>query len=168
MWKTVNECDLYEVSDSGQVRRKDSGHILKGKVNHGFLSVKFTFPDGIQRRFRVHRLVAEHFLPEPKPNENEVNHKDGNKLNNCVDNLEWVSHRDNILHYYQKLKKEKKARKNNGQKVPVIQFDLNGNEIARYESVSEASRATGIKIGAISYVINGRFTHTGDFTWKRQ
>lgn len=168
MWKTVNECDLYEVSDLGQVRRKDSGHILKGCITHGYHSVKFTFPDGIQRRFRVHRLVAEHFLPTPHANENEVNHKDGNKLNNCVDNLEWVSHRDNILHYYQQLQKEKKARKNNGKKVPVIQFDLNGNELARYDSVSEASRVTGIKIGAISYVINGRFTHTGDFTWKRQ
>lgn len=168
MWKTVKECDLYEVSDKGQVRRKDSGHILQGCVVHGYHSVKFTYPDGQQKRFRVHRLVAEHFLPTPLSNQNEVNHKDGNKLNNCVENLEWVSHRENILHYYQKLRKEKKTKKNNGQKVPVIQCDLQGNEIARYTSVSEASRATGIKIGAISYVINGRFSHTGEYTWKRQ
>lgn len=168
IWKTVNECNLYEVSNTGLVRRIETKRILKGCITSGYRSVKFTFPDGKQRRFYVHRLVAEHFLPPQGNKDLVVNHKDGDKLNNNVENLEWVSQRENILHYYQKLKKEKSERRNNGKKVPVIQYDLDGNELARYESLSEASRQTGIKIGAISYVLNGRATHTGPYYWKRQ
>lgn len=168
IWKTTNECSLYEVSDTGLVRRIETKRVLKGCVTSGYRSVKFTFPDGKQQRFYVHRLVAEHFLAEFWQEGLVVNHKDGDKLNNDVSNLEWVSQKENILHYYQNLQKEKKERKNNGKKVPVIQYDLNGNELACYESVSEASRQTGIKIGAISYVLNGRSTHTGPFYWKRQ
>lgn len=168
IWKTVNECDLYEISNTGLVRRIESKRILKGCITSGYRSVKFTFPNGKQQRFYVHRLVAKHFLMDSWKEGLVVNHKDGDKLNNNVSNLEWVSQRDNTLHYYQKLRKEKKKRRNNGKKVPVIQYDLDGNELARYESVSEASRQTGIRIGAISYVLNGRSTHTGSYYWKRQ
>lgn len=140
IWKTVNECDLYEVSDTGLVRRIESKRVLKGCITSGYRSVKFTFLDGKQQRFYVHRLVAEHFLTDSWKEGLVVNHKDGDKLNNNVNNLEWVSQRANTLHYYQNLQKEKKERKNNGKKVPVIQYDLEGNELARYESVSEASR----------------------------
>lgn len=167
MWKIVQECNLYEVSETGLVRRVDNKHELKGCITSGYRSVKFTFIDGHQQRFYVHRLVAEHFIREPRDGE-VVNHKDGNKLNNNVNNLEWVTQRDNILHYYHEIQTEKHTRKNNGKKTPVIQYDLEWNELARFDSVSEASRATEIKIGAISYVINGRLEHTGPYRWKRQ
>lgn len=52
-----------------------------------------------EKIFQVHRLVAIHFIPNPE-NKSEVNHKDGNKLNNHVDNLEWVTHTENVQHAF--------------------------------------------------------------------
>lgn len=167
MWKTTLECNLYEANELGQVRRISNKNILKGCITSGYRSVKFTFKDGHQQRFYVHRIVAELFV-ENKDNKKIVNHKDGNKLNNNADNLEWCTQRENIYHYYSKIKKEKSKRKNNGKRVPVIQYNLLGEEIARFESVSDASRKTGIKIGTISYVLNGRQKHSNGYLWKRQ
>lgn len=90
-------------------------------------------------------MVAIHFIENPE-HKTYVNHKDGNKLNNCVDNLEWVSPRENNIHYYQELQKEKREYKKGCSKaIPVIQI-LNGNEIAKFPSMKKASEATGISV----------------------
>ena len=101
-WCVLNENDKYEISDTGIVRRIDTKHSLNGCITSGYRSVKLTFDNSQQQRFYIHRLVAEHFIINPDPiNKTFVNHKDGNKLNNNVENLEWVSPRENNLHYYQ-------------------------------------------------------------------
>lgn len=146
-WLTLKENDKYEVSDTGIVRRKNNHHVLSGCITSGYRSIKLTFDNSKQQRFYVHRLVAEHFIPNPDPkNKTIVNHKDGNKLNNNVENLEWVSPRENNLHYYQDIKQASKEKKHFEKPVPVIQYDLQHNEIARYTSMSQAHRATGISI----------------------
>ena len=87
--------DLYEVSDTGLVRNKVSGKILKPlKNNRGYLHVRL-YKDGIGKFKLVHRLVANAFIPNPL-NLPEVNHIDENKSNNNVDNLEWCSRQYNI------------------------------------------------------------------------
>lgn len=83
--------DLYQISNLGRVWSVKGQKILKGTVSKsGYLYVHLTSKNGQHKKERVHRLVALSFLPNPD-NLPQVNHKDENKLNNCVCNLEWCS-----------------------------------------------------------------------------
>ena len=85
--------DDYEITYDGQIINRHNGHILKGQPNSkGYLRVTI----GKQMKF-IHRLVAEKWIPNPD-NKEQVNHKDGNKLNNSVENLEWVDNDTNRKH----------------------------------------------------------------------
>lgn len=85
--------DDYEITRNGKVINKHTGHTLAPQPNgKGYLRVSI----GKKLMF-IHRLVAEKYIPNPE-NKPQVNHKDGNKLNNCVDNLEWVTNQENRNH----------------------------------------------------------------------
>lgn len=87
---TIND---YEITKDGQVINKHTHRILKPQPNgKGYLRVSIAG----KLQF-VHRLVAELYIPNPE-RKTQVNHKDGNKLNNCVDNLEWVTNQENRNH----------------------------------------------------------------------
>lgn len=93
IWLPVNEFPfLYKVSNFGNVasHRKT---LAQNKINSGYLTTTFKVDRVAQKRL-VHRLVAEAFIPNPE-NKREVNHIDGNKLNNRLDNLEWVTSAEN-------------------------------------------------------------------------
>ena len=91
MWKEITKCSNYEVSTYGDIRRKDTGRILKQKLDKSnCLMVNLSMGErGKSKYFIVHRLVAEAFLPNPD-NLPWIKHKDGDSLNNKVSNLEWV------------------------------------------------------------------------------
>lgn len=142
--------DLYEVSDTGLVRNKVSGKILKpGKDGKGYLRVRL-YKDGEWKMYRIHRLVAEAFIPNPL-NLPQVNHIDQNKSNNNVDNLEWCTSQYNIDYSLSK---------------PVCQYSLDGRLLNTYKSASEASRKTGINQGDISRCCRGKYRQAGNFIWK--
>ena len=106
----------YEVSNYGNVRSIERlvphplggkkiqyGRVLKvGKASNGYLIVNFCV-DKVKSNHSVHRLVARAFIPN-EDNKPQVNHKDGNKHNNHVDNLEWVTRSENGLHYFKYIK----------------------------------------------------------------
>ena len=108
IWKDLNE--FYQVSSYGQVKSKDKyvkstfggmyfkkGRLLKLNTNNnGYLQVQLCH-NGVSKVERVHRLVAKAFIPNPN-NLPKVNHKDGNKQNNTVANLEWCTQFENIIH----------------------------------------------------------------------
>ena len=108
VWKDIKGYEgLYQVSNFGNVKslrkRIDKGKchryfnekILKPiETNKGYLRVKFC-KDRKIKKIRVHRLVAEAFIKKP---ELEVNHRDGNKKNNKIENLEWVTKKENLQH----------------------------------------------------------------------
>lgn len=101
-WKTISSYPLYEVSSEGRVRRSSvgphSGRLLKQKVTEkGYLSVAVYDGANHKRHHRAHRLVYEAFVG-PVPDGREINHKDGNKTNNRPDNLEVVTHQQNMDH----------------------------------------------------------------------
>lgn len=113
MWKDINGFeDAYRISDSGEVWSKDRWCIdLKGRkrfrkgqklnpdiAQNGYYRVTLA-KNGKKVQKYLHRLLAEYFIPNPD-NLPQVNHKDGNKLNCCIENLEWVSVRENTIHAY--------------------------------------------------------------------
>ena len=119
-WKTIKYNDKYEVSDTGLVRTKKTGHIHSGCIAQGYLSVKLTFENSRQKRFKIHRLVAEHFIENPDPKKKTfVNHIDGNKLNNNKENLEWVTPRENSKHANED--RRKKGRTGNGGRYCLVE-----------------------------------------------
>jgi len=109
IWKDIDGYEgSYQVSNTGKVRSLDrkvhnyikTGRVLKAKNNgHGYLDVSLSGKTK-QKHAYIHILVAKAFIPNPNSYE-QVNHKDFNKANNCVDNLEWVSRKQNLLHYRQ-------------------------------------------------------------------
>ena len=154
-WKTIKYNDKYEVSDTGLVRTKKTGHIHSGCIAQGYLSVKLTFENSRQKRFKIHRLVAEHFIENPDPKKKTfVNHIDGNKLNNNKENLEWVTPRENNLHYYQKVQKKKRERKA-CLPIPVDVFTIKGDFIGSFRSMKNASENTGVSIVSIARCVHG-------------
>lgn len=144
IWKDVVGYEgYYEVSNLGNVRsvtRVKKGKQLKAlERQHGYLGVQLWGKGGNARGFKafsIHRLVAEAFIPNPN-NYPEINHIDEDKTNNRVENLEWVTHKQNmnwgILQETRKGRKSHRAR-------PIIQYDLKMNPIAEFESASDAGR----------------------------
>ncbi len=102
IWKEIQEYPNYSVSNTGLIRNNNTNKILKQTINktgYYFLAVAPNGRHGKTKCFRVHREVAKAFIPNPD-NLPQVNHKDGNKLNNCVDNLEWCTNSYNVQHAY--------------------------------------------------------------------
>ena len=100
-WKLIKDYKgLYKVSSLGRIkslsRKTTNGGILKQNKSRFYLSVCLS-KEGYLRTFSVHRLVAKHFIPNPK-DKPYVNHKDGNKFNNKVENLEWTTPSENKIH----------------------------------------------------------------------
>lgn len=98
IWKPVVGYEaLYEVSHLGNVRKVATGYIMQPSVtNRGYISYKLS-KDGTNFGYFGHRMVALAFLPQPE-GKTQVNHKDCNKLNNFVGNLEWCTAKENIEH----------------------------------------------------------------------
>ena len=105
MKKQIKDYLNYTIDEYGNVYNELTKNMLKGSIGENGYKYYRLSKDNRKKMFYAHRLVAEHFLSNPE-NLPVVNHKDGNKLNNNVDNLEWVSYSDNTSHWHQS--KEKK------------------------------------------------------------
>ena len=100
MTKQIPDYDNYLIYDNGDVLNTLTGKILKGSIGeHGYKYYRLS-KNNTKKMFYAHRLVAEAFIPNPS-NLPVVNHKDGNKLNNNIVNLEWVSYSENTTHAHQ-------------------------------------------------------------------
>ena len=101
IWKPVKGFeDRFEVSNMGRVRNIHKKNILKSYIpNNGYHTLRIYVGDGKARNFSIHRFVAEAFIPNPE-HKPQVNHIDGDKQNNNVENLEWVTARENAIHAF--------------------------------------------------------------------
>ena len=158
-WREVKEYSNYEVNQLGEIRHKKRQKILKPRDNNGgYQYVNFKI-NGKNTNFAVHRIVANAFIPNPN-GYTEVNHKDYNKKNNCVDNLEWVSSSQNKQHSY--LKQENKKTRGKA----VNQYTKEGIFLKTFDSVSEAAKELGCCVAAISNCCLGRTKTSQGFRWS--
>jgi hypothetical protein len=153
----VESCEwnkTYFVSNLGRFKNSFGTIMNNYKVNdNGYLRVYI-----YKKTFALHRLVALTFLENPE-NKEQVNHKDGNKLNNSVQNLEWCSNKENQIHKFQNGLGNSYTRK-------IGQYDLNNIFIKEYVSIISASKELNISKSSIHGVlINYRKTAAG-FIWK--
>ena len=171
-WKEIAGYEgLYEVSDQGRVRSlvKRNNRWKPGVLNPetvgGYLQVNLC-RDGHKKRFYVHRLIAEAFIPNPNHLET-VNHKDENKLNNAADNLEWMSMKDNC-NYGTRNKRMAEAQINDPKKSnPVQMFDKQTGELLdTFPSINEAERQMRINQGNICKCCLGHRKSAGGYVWR--
>lgn len=150
---------LYQVSNLGRVKGLYKNIIKRLKTTKdGYLEVGLS-KNGIEKKYRVHRLVAITFIPNPD-NLPEVNHLDENKTNNCVSNLEWCTHKQNInygTHHDRMVKTQSK---------PVLQFDKEGGFIKEWSSIAQISRELNINTGSVSNCCNGKAKTASGFIFK--
>ena len=163
IWENIPEFDgKYQVSNFGNIKsfyKDPQGYIIKQRVQQGYKIVHL-HKNKKSFYFRVHRLVAEVFIPNPEKKP-QVNHKNGNKLDNIVSNLEWCSCKENILHKFNILRYKSKGGK---PKKPIICCETG----IEYESTKEAERQTGIKFSAIADAAmhRSRRKTAGGFHWE--
>ena len=164
----------YKISTSGEVFTDHYLHhpikrkLKPRKSKNGYYNV-LLYKDNKGYSKSIHRLVAEAFIPNLY-NLPQVNHIDGNKLNNCVDNLEWCDNSYNIRHAIRNglidtgrlLNSTQKM--SNKNKKSVLQFDLEGNFIAEYDSAKEAAKSCGLT--NISACCIGKYKTAGGFLWR--
>ena len=153
----------YFITEDGKCYNSKTGKYLKGQENYKnhYFSYVLTLPDGSKKRRYAHRLVAEAYLPKPQDkNKNQINHIDRNKLNNYVDNLEWVTPKENSEH----------AMKNQLKKLKhVFCFNKNKQLVAEYNNVNQAARAVNISASLIFQELQKDIkTLTGNFYWSRE
>lgn len=154
IWQPVSGYD-YLVSNTGQVYSLKTERFLKPhQNNYGYLLVILSH-HGKTKGFSVHRLVAQAFIPNPESLP-EINHKDGNKQNNNVDNLEWVTGKQNRLHAYLTGLTSKFD-------TPVVQLTIGGHLVQRFETLYMAAKATGLNVGNIYHSYKGNYYKTGNF-----
>jgi hypothetical protein len=130
-------------------------------TNVGYLRVMLYKGENVKRHFQVHRLVAESFIPNPE-NKPQVNHINGIKTDNRVENLEWCTNSENQKHAYKNGLKVG-CNKNTKQ---IFQCDLNGNVIKKWESIMECERQLNIKNQHIVRCAKGKRPTAGGFKWK--
>lgn len=158
IWKDiVGYEEIYQVSNFGNVKNIRTNKILKYGINDQNYEIVTLYKKTKKKNMRIHRLVAQAFIPNPD-NLPQINHKDGNKHNNRVDNLEWCTGSNNIKHAY--------INDLNPNHRIVGQYDKNGNLINVFISTNEAGIITKISQRNIHSCASGKRKTAGNYIWK--
>ena len=159
IWKPIKDYENYQISNFGRVKslnynRTGKERILKSLMDrYGYLLVNLC-KNGDVKKFKIHRLVAIAFIPNPE-NLPEVNHKDECKTNNRVENLEWCT-----SFYNTNYRTRNDRIGSNFKRVYCVELDK------IYDSIDEACRELNIYHANITNVCNGKRKTTGGYHWK--
>ena len=158
IWKDKKDYEgHYQVSNWGRIKSIKFGkeRILKQNIRCGYYYVNL-YKNNIKKQYPVHRLVAEVFIDNPD-NLPQVNHKDENKTNNNVDNLEWCSVLYNNTYGTRLQKVSEKMRNRKEWSKPIDVYDLNMNFIETLPSIEECGRKYNVSPCNVSYCCNGGY-----------
>lgn len=170
----INSIGSYSITDAGvlisyhDIRNPRIMSLANDKDGY---KVTVISGDGHRQNVKIHRLVAFYFVSGRTELRNQVNHKDGDKTNNNASNLEWCTSQENHIHAYKTLNRVSPMKgrrgKDNWHSRGLIQMDMEGNFIKRFDSVTEAAEELGIKGRSnISTQIQGKLNHCGGFTFR--
>lgn len=184
IWKDIEGYEgLYQISNLGRVYSFDrvipskAGSTMVRKAKYlvlcnrrGYVAVTLINLNSKKKQITVHRLVAQHFIDNPE-NKRCVNHIDGNKRNNRVDNLEWATDSENAQHAFKTgLKKPTKpwlGKLNSHSCKPVAQYDLNGNLLKVWPSSNEIQRQGVVRSpSGVTQACKGKLKTFNGFIWK--
>lgn len=158
-WYDIPGFSKYCINKSGEIMNKKSGKTLKKGLTNGYESVRLWTEDGKKSK-KVHRLLAEIFIPNEFPETNiQINHIDGNKRNNSLDNLEWCTAKHNMRHAINTGLHTYGPNPNAGRSHrPVIIIETG----KKYESMSQCAREINGDPNKIQDCLSGRQkTHRG-------
>ena len=168
IWKDCKGYEgKYQVSNFGRVWNVNNQKYLKPWISKGgYYLVNLMSKNGKIKHELIHRLVAIAFIDNPC-NYPQVNHKDEDKTNNCVDNLEWCDCKYNN-NYGTARERGRETLLNRGCNcTKVNQYDLDGNYIATYRSMREAERVNGLANGSLSATFKNNYKQWGGYIWKK-
>lgn len=163
-YKTINNYPNYIITSDGRVWSKRKKKFLHNNMRGYYLSVSLCNENG-PKSYNIHRLVAETFIENPC-RYTMVNHRDEDKTNNRVENLEWCTSEYNNNYGTRTERASLKQRNNKKNCKTVFQFTKDMKFVASYPSVKEAWRRTGISRSHISDTCNNRYPSAGGFLWK--
>lgn len=177
----IKDFEDYLIDKKGNIFSVRKNKYLKWSINRDGYAKVTLHKNKYKKMFSVHRLVAQTFIPNVN-NLPQINHKDGNKLNNNVNNLEWCTAKHNmneavrigLFENARKINREN-AIKNNlcknyilankKTKKKVNKYDKEKNFLETYESITEASKQNNIPISSISFVCKNKRKTAGGFIW---
>lgn len=160
-WRIVKKYPQYKVSSLAKVKRIETGKLVTHMIINGYAHVRLHNGKD-KKRYRVHRLVAEVFLiNNDLINKTQVNHIDGNKLNNHLSNLEYVTPTQNMTHAVNEGLLVKKCKR-------VGQYNLENELIKEHISIESASKDSGLLANFINRACNPNCVNktAGGFIWK--
>ena len=169
IWLDVSGYEgIYQISNFGQVKNCKTGKLLNfSKTYNGYQRVKLykkVCGKRTSQTFMVHRLVAQAFVSNPD-NKPQVNHIDGNKMNNEANNLEWCTQSENLAHSV-RIGLRDMTCCTNATKKTVYQYNLDGTLVRAWESMSRAAMELGLQVSNISHCCAGRIRQTGGYKWS--
>ena len=156
--KQVKGFSNYYISKDGTVTSKSGKRLRPFMDNSGYLCVSLR-KDGKSYTRRVHRLVGETYLKKIK-GKNIINHKDGNKSNPHLDNLEYMSNAENTKHGYDNNLYKSRSM------LPIIVTDLDGNHIGDYRSIRAVSNQLKVNRKTLSSILNDDRKNNYDYNFK--
>lgn len=159
--------NIYSIDKNGIIKsyHRKKVSVLKPYINKDGYYTTDLSKNKVRKKFLVHRLVGLNFIPNPE-NKPEINHKNGIKTDNRIENLEWTTRSENELHAYKTgLANINALAEKNSKRV--LQIDRKtGNIVEEFKSIRDAEKQTGIWNTSISVVCNKKQKTAGKFIWK--